>query len=442
MSLFGTLNTGASGLGTSSTSMSVIGDNIANINTVGFKGSRASFEDMLPNMIGGNQLGTGSSVSGTQTLFGQGSLSSSSSALDMAISGKGFFQVSSGDQDFYTRDGSMYMDNDGYIVNGSGYRLQGYNAFDGALTSRISDLQVDTSPVPGKATETIEMSINLPLGTGDDGDFGTDLDDTDMTGGTDYTWSDLDAFDLQTTSITVYDDMGRPHEAVVYFEQTDATEYTYKVVTSTSELDPTADPDDEGYVSELYSGTLTFDTDGELESATQTTTGTGSWYDTNEIDISLDFGMDDAGEATGGGTTTAQGDPEDTINVLSITQDGYTTGEVSSVQLDDDGNIVANYSNGEEEILGQVALATFAAESFLTRAGGNMFAANAASGDAAMGAAGVGGRGSITGYALEGSNVELEDQFVAMIQSQRGYQANARVISTANDTLQELVNLV
>lgn len=441
MSLFGTLNTGASGLGASSTAMSVIGDNIANINTVGFKGSRASFEDMLPNMIGGNQLGMGASVSGTQTLFGQGSLSSSSSALDMAISGKGFFQVSSGQEDFYTRDGSFYMDNDGYVVNGSGHKLQGYNAFDGALTSRVGDLQIDTQPTPSKATETIDIKANFPLGDEPEDGWGSQLDDADMTGGTDYTWDDLDDMGLESSSITIYDDMGRSHDVVVYFEQISETEVQYKVVTATSELDSTADPDDEGYVSELISGTLTFD-GTDLESDSQTTTATGSWFGTSSVDFTLDFGRDSSGDATGGGSMTADGDIDDGMNLLSISQDGYASGELSNVQIDEDGNVVANYSNGEEEILGQVALATFAAESFLTRAGGNLFEANAASGDPAMGHPGVGGRGSVNGYALEGSNVELEDQFVAMIQSQRGYQANARVLSTANDTLQELVNLV
>ncbi|MCP4804257.1 MAG: flagellar hook protein FlgE [Proteobacteria bacterium] len=439
MSLFGTLNTGASGLGTSSTSMSVIGDNIANINTTGFKGSRASFEDMLPNMIGGNQLGTGSSVAGTQTLFGQGSLSSSSSALDMAISGKGFFQVSDGQQDFYTRDGSMYMDAEGFLVNSSGYHLQGYNAFDGSVTSRISDLQIDTAPTGAKATESIDISAYLPMQDEPTDGWDTYLSDTDTTGGTDVTWDDLDENADNSTSITIYDELGKPHDVVVYFEQVSETEYDYTVVAATSELDPTADADGEGYVTGLISGTLTFDSDGQLESATQSDIATSSWPGTSAIGFEVDFGVDSAGESTDGGSMTMQGED---FSVTGISQDGYAVGELSSVQLDDEGNIVANYSNGEEEILGQVALATFAAEGFLTRAGGNMFAANAASGDPAMGAAGVGGRGSVTGYALEGSNVELEDQFVAMIQSQRGYQANARVISTANDTLQELVNLV
>jgi len=442
MSLFGTLNTGASGLGVSSTSMSVIGDNIANINTTGFKGTRASFADLVPNGIGGlngqNQLGGGAGLASTMTLFGQGSVSSSDSALDMAISGKGFFQVADGANNYYTRDGAFYMDSDGYVTTASGLKLQGYNAFDGDLTSRISDLRIDTAPTDPSATEAVTLDLNLPVHTeDDDGNYGSVLSSATLDGATE-TWDDLEGTDyLHSTSTTIYDDYGVAHDVVIYFEQTSESEWDYKVVTAASELDPTADPDGDGYVTELMEGTLTFD-GSELDSIDQTWTSTDPWANGSTSTFDLELGIDSSGEDTDGEITMTGS----SFSATNVSQDGYASGQVSSVNIDDDGQIIASYSNGEEEVLGQVALATFAAESYLSRAGNNLFKSTPDSGEGVMGAAGVGGRGAVSGYALEGSNVELEDQFVSMIQSQRSYQANARVVSTANDTLQELVNLV
>ncbi|HJN75505.1 MAG TPA: flagellar hook protein FlgE [Myxococcota bacterium] len=441
MSLFGTLNTGASGLGVSSTSMSVIGDNIANINTTGFKGTRASFADLIPNGIGGlngqNQLGGGAGLASTMTLFGQGSVSSSDSALDMAISGKGFFQVNDGDNSYYTRDGAFYMDADGFLTTSSGLRLQGYNAYDGDLTSRISDLRIDTAPTDPEATENITLDLNLPIHDADeDGNYGSTLSSATLDGASE-TWDDLEGDFVHSTSTTIYDDYGVAHDVVIYFEQTGADSWDYKVVTAATELDPTADPDGEGYVTELMDGTLTFD-GTDLESIEQTMTSTDPWATGSTMDFEVEFGVDSSGDDDDGSISMSG----ESFAAYNISQDGYASGEVSSVQIDDDGQIIASYSNGKDEILGQIALATFAADSFLSRAGGNLFRATPDSGEGVLGAAGVGGRGSVNGYALEGSNVELEDQFVAMIQSQRSYQANARVVSTANDTLQELVNLV
>ena len=441
MSLFGTLNTGASGLGVSSTSMSVIGDNIANINTTGFKGSRASFADLVPNTLGGlngqNQLGGGAGLASTMTLFGQGNLAGSDSALDMGISGKGFFQVNDGQNAYYTRDGAMYMDADGYVTNSQGLKLQGYNAYGGDLTSRISDLRIDTQPTAPQGTSEIELDLNLPVHEADeDGNYGSTLSSATLDGATE-TWDDLEGDFVHSTSTTIYDDYGKAHDVVIYFEQTSATEWDYKVVTASTELDPSSDSDGEGYVSELMDGTLTFD-GTDLDSVTQTMTSTDPWNTGSTMDFEVVFGVDSSGDENDG---SMQMTGED-FAAYGVSQDGYASGTVSSVQIDEDGQIIASYSNGEDEVLGQIALATFASDSSLSRAGNNLFKATPGSGEGVLGAAGIGGRGSVSGYALEGSNVELEDQFVSMIQAQRSYQANARVVSTANDTLQELVNLV
>ncbi|MFT5586900.1 MAG: flagellar hook protein FlgE, partial [Cognaticolwellia sp.] len=169
MSLLGTLNTGASGLGNSSTRLSVIGDNIANMGTTGFKGMRSSFSDMMPSSMGGiggsSQMGRGATLASTMSVFGQGGLKSSDSALDFAISGEGFFPVSDGDETYYTRDGTFFMDNEGYLTNSAGMNLQGTLASDGELTGLQGDLQLDRTAVAPKSTETISIDLLLSAET-------------------------------------------------------------------------------------------------------------------------------------------------------------------------------------------------------------------------------------------------------------------------------------
>ena len=442
MSLFNTLSTGASGLSVSTSSMAVIGDNIANINTIGFKGNTASFADLMPANVGGlggsSQIGVGARLNGVSTSYAQGSLQGSSSVLDMAVSGGGFFTVSSGESDYYTRDGSFFMDNEGFLVNGSGLRLQGYGATGGDLTSMVGDLQIDTTPVPGEATSQISLDAVLSAEaeyTDEDGLITTPLADLNVAGGG-VSIEDAAAAADYSTSVTVYDSLGVPHDVTILMERTGENTWSYQAVVDAGELAGGAEG--EGFV--ISAGDMTYDTDGVLQSATQTDTAT-AWNFEGASDMQLDllFGRDASGNETEGGGLSMSGSES---TVTSITQDGHTTGELTGISVDDEGVITGVYSNGESEVLGQVALATFASDAGLTRAGGNLYRATADSGQAAIGEPGSGGRGALTAYALEKSNVDLEREFVSMIEAQRTYQANARVITTANETLQELVNLV
>ena len=435
MSLFSTLNTGASGLGSSSASLSVIGDNIANISTTGYKASRANFSDMLPNGLstgsGLAQIGTGSQVSGLSTFFGQGSLTSTTSALDMAISGEGFFQVSTASGDFYTRDGSFYMDSDGYVVTAGGLRLQGYNVNEnGSVGKEIDDIQISTSPLPPNATSDVQFDLTLSAeATG-----GTVLSGASLDGATETIADLTDSVDY-ATSVTMYDSMGVEHEVTVLFERDPANPdtWTWAAVADGGETGNT-----DGYADLVSSGELTFDADGNLTTFTSTSAGLTFANGTDVFDPNFDFGLDATGAATDGSVTMYG----DTSALNGISQDGYTNSALASVNVESDGTVTGQFENGEELVLGQVALATFDSNAGLDRLGGNLYGATLASGDAALGVAGTGGRGELASYALESSNVELEDEFVSMIQTQRAYQANARVISTADDTLQELVNLV
>ncbi|MFH1466319.1 MAG: flagellar hook protein FlgE [Pseudomonadota bacterium] len=436
MSLFTTLNTGASGMGTQSSALSVIGDNIANLNTVGFKGSRASFADFMPQntagLAGPATIGCGAGLNTVATQFGQGSMSATSNATDMAISGAGFFMVTDGDQAYYTRAGEFYRDADGYLVTAAGYRLQGYNAEDGDLSHSLGDLMISTDAVPPSATTEVALTAVLNNETATSTTMtGLSFDGTTATGAT---WDDLPD-GAYTTSVTVYDAQGGSHEVTIAFERTADDTWEWYALVDGSEVGQTED-----YPVELASGSCTFDGDGVLTGFTGAAATLGySWSNGASVDaIDFQFGLDGSGDETAGRLLMTEADSA----VSALSQDGYPIGELSGVSVDVDGTISGTYTNGEEIILGQVALATFASVAGLDRVGGALFRATASSGDPALGAPGSGGRGDLYSYALESSNVELEDEFVAMITAQRGYQASARVISTADQTLQELVNLI
>jgi len=443
MSLFNTLQTGASGLGVSGASLGVIGDNIANLNTTGFKRGRANFADMIPGgtfgLAGPQQVGRGAMLNNISTQMSQGALSASGSSLDIAINGSGFFQVSSGSESFYTRDGVFGLDAEGFMTTPSGYRLQGYGAEDGVVSPVVGDLHIDQRPIPPQVTEDITLSLSFAP---QEAPYETFLSDAQTAGTLDGTGVDLDTFaaDMDhSTSVTVYDSMGQPHDAVVVFEQTGPNDWSYSMLIDAGETDVAGAVD--GAALEVMSGTMTFDTEGQLSGVTQALSGAAwSWPGADPWTPSLDLGLDPVtGDATDG-AANATGNGESAT--LSVSQDGYAQGNLDNLQVDEDGNILGRYTNGEEIVLGQLAIATFDAEGGLERSGGNLFRATLASGDPALGVPGSGTRGSTLGYALERSNVDLEDEFVDMIQAQRSYQANAGVVSTADETLQELVQLV
>ena len=444
MSLFSTLRTGASGLGVASTDLSVIGDNIANIGTIGYKQSRANFADFLPQDVfslkGGSQLGTGAVTSSVSVLFGQGSVEATGSVSDMAISGSGLFVVSDGVQDFYTRAGNFSEDSAGHLTLGS-LRLQGYTATDGDLSSVVGDITIDHASIPGEPTSAITLEAQL--------DSATDYATTPLsalafygTGAGGATLSEAGAAADFSTSITIYDSLGEPHDATVLYERTGESTWSWHAVTdATSVYDSTgtAYSTTDGEAFELASGTVTFDTDGNLTSFGTPTTATGwNFAGAAEPTISFEFGLDDAG-ATNDGALSMHGGGS---FVTSISQDGTATGSLSSWAVGEDGTITGQYSNGDDRVLGQVVLANFATTDGLQRAGQSLFMATSAAGEPVIGAPTSGGFGTLYGYALEKSNVELEDQFVMMISAQRSYQANSKVISTVADTLSTLMNIV
>lgn len=438
MSLFNTLQVGASGMGVSSLSLGVIGDNISNLNTVGYKRSYAHFADSIPQTIsslgGMAQLGTGAMTGGVGSTFAQGGFMGTGSAYDLAVGGNGFFQVASGAEKFYTRDGSFHLDAEGYLVTAGGYHVQGYGATDGTIGSSIGDLQITAGTLPPQATSNITLAANLDASTPVGSQIAGLTLDGSAGAATLEEISGLD--DVFTTSVTVFDSLGRSHDVSLVFEKTADDTWTWNALVDGGEVETAGGAGTSGAALSIGSGTVSFDTEGNLVGST-VTPGATAWTFPGAADLELSFDM---GADGGDGSLTAFAD--DTSSVTSIRQDGMGVGELSSTRVDPDGTVYGVYTNGEEKALGQVALATFASDAGLERTGANLFRATSDAGEPALGVAGSGGRGDIYAYSLERSNVELEDEFVQMIQAQRAYQSSASVVRTGNETLQTLIQLV
>jgi len=429
MSLLTSLYTGQTGLQANSTDLSVIGDNIANANTIGFKAGRAAFADTIAQtLIGvqsanGMERGLGVRLQAIQRVMVQGAMMNTGLATDLAIQGNGMFIVSGsvdGQQgNFYSRAGQFTVNADGYLVNLDGLRVQGYSADPvGTISQTMGDLQVGSASSAPFATTVVTMKANLQA-------------DAVVPAA----WDILDpaATSNFSTGVTLYDSLGTPIQAEVYFRKNGAGDWEWHAVTDGANVaGGTA-----GTLSEIGNGTLSFDTEGKLTAQTATS-NFSPVAGTAPQAITWDFGDDIASGGTGlNGITQFAG----TSAVSFLNQDGYPSGDLAAVTVDQDGTIVGTFTNGETRSLGQVALADFEAADQLRRIGGNLYAETRDSGQATIGQAGAGGRGSVIAGALEQSNVDLATEFIRMIGAQRGFQANSKVISTSDQLLGELMTL-
>ncbi|WP_141266266.1 flagellar hook protein FlgE [Thermodesulfovibrio sp. Kuro-1] len=418
------LFTGISGLNANGLALSVIGDNIANANTVGFKASRANFGDILSQTLGGAsamQVGRGTMIIDIQKMFTQGTLETTSNPLDLAIEGDGFFVVRQlNGPTYYTRAGQFRLDKDGYVVDPNGYRLQAYQMdATGSVTGEINDVYLAGLMSEPSATNKINMQVNLDS-----------RDDT-------RTWSFTPGANLPnsavynfSTAITVYDSLGNPHLVYTYFVKTTANQWQAHVIYNTS---ATGTPN---YVEMDFAGTqpitLTFDADGKLTTVTPANpTGTfdfTAWGAAANQQIAFDFT-----------NSTQYGSPN---AVVFQNQNGYSSGNLIAITVDQDGVISGVFTNGQVKKVAQVVLAKFVAAHNLTKVGKNLFLESYGSGGPTYGAPGTVGVGSVYANSLESSNVDLAEEFIRMIAAQRAYQANVRVITTTDNMLNELMNIV
>lgn len=396
-----------SGLNAASNDLNVVANNVANANTTGFKSSRAEFADVYASFAGGlgsGQIGSGVRLANVAQQFGQGNVDFTDNTLDLAISGQGFFIVEDGGTRAYTRAGAFGVDRDGFVVSNTNARLQVYDYIggDNFNTGSLSDLRLSSADSPPSATSEIETLVNLPANATDPG---VAFDPNDPTS---YNHS---------TSLTVYDSLGAPHVANMYFAKT-ATANEWEVHAVIDGV-PVGGANTLQYSS---TGELINPANGQVTLPAHATS-TGS----DPINITLNFAE-----------STQYGDQ---FGVNALRQDGFSTGRLSGVEITEEGVVQARFTNGQATPLGMIALANFANDQGLQPIGDTMWGESFSSGPAIQGQAGASSFGVIQSGALEASNVDLTEELVNMITAQRNFQANAQVISTNDAVTQTIINI-
>lgn len=397
-----------SGLNAASADLGVTANNVANVNTTGFKMSRAEFAEVFAvgtQSVGSSASGSGVRLSSVSQQFTQGNIDFTDNALDLAIGGEGFFVLSDNGARAYTRAGAFSVDNEGNVVNAQGQRLQAYpNAGDNLFnTGAPTDLRLATGANPPEATTSATLGLNLPA-------------DAAVPPTAAFDPADPSSFN-HTTSVTIYDSLGAAHTATVYFIK-DAAVNTWDTQV---EIDGTP---------VTGSSQVVFADDGSLQSPAGGLMPLDAWTPSTgaaDISMAMDFGA-----------TTQYGNA---FGVNSLSQDGFTTGRLTGVSVDEDGVVFARFTNGQSTALGKLALANFANPQGLQQVGDTAWGESFASGDALLGEAGTASFGNIQSGALEASNVDLTAQLVQMITSQRNFQANAQMISTADTVTQTVINI-
>ena len=417
MSLSSSFYTALSGLDTHTVAMQVVGDNIANLNTIGFKGSTALFEDVLGNAMttvtGVDQTGVGAKVSSIDNNFTQGTLETTGINTDVGITGKGFFVVKdvSTNVNYYTRAGHFNLDTDGYYVTPQGLRVQGY-LYDSTGTNLIeslTDIQLTNRNMASpRVTSEASMVLNL-----DATETALTWDDTNPGGTSNY-----------STATQIYDSLGNAHNIQIYFTKTGAQAWDWHAMMDGSDVQGGT-----AGTPVLYgNGSLAFDNNGQLTSAMPANFYTGAITFANGLAASATT-LDLAG-------STQYGSPS---AIQSVSQDGYASGYLSGVVIDSNGTITGNYTNGVIQNIAQLVLADFVNLYGLARQGSQLYMATSESGDPLYDQAGLGGMGSVASGMLEEANVDLAAEFIKMMISQRGFQANSKVITTTDEMMASLI---
>ena len=425
------LYTGVSGINAHMSLMSVVGNNISNMSTYGFKGSRAYFADIINQSLNGvsgsNQVGLGVSLEAVVPNFTQGAFETTENPLDMAVDGSGFFVVKNSENGiFYTRAGQFKLDKDGSVVDQNGLLLQGYQVDShGEILDTIDNLQVISTSYPPESTQEATIQANLYADEVILGEF----DPVDLNNTANF-----------STSVTMYDSLGNDHSVTLCFRKDEplaagGNQWEWFAVVG-------ADSAASGVQETAAQGTLQFTPSGALNSESATTYPTGGFNfaggSTQNQMITFDFGntLSDSGSGLDGITQFAS-----PSGVYSLRRDGFESGSLQGVSIGDDGVLTGVFSNGKTRAVGQVALANFSSPGDLNSVGQMLYGESARSGTAVVGHAGNEGMGIVRAGTLELSNVDIAAEFVRMIMAQRGFQANSKVITTTDEVLTELVNL-
>ena len=405
-------STALSGLNAASTAIDVIGNNLANLNTPGFKESIVSFHDLVTQSIGAGlgstQVGFGVGTPITLRQFSQGALQSTGGPLDAAISGDGFFVVqNSNGATEYTRGGNFQVDTNGDLITATGEMVQGWTRSNGVLDTNLPIANIKV-PVGGLAapetttTASVDLNVNASAATND----------------------------LFSTSVQIYDSLGNAHTATFSFTKTStANQWQYSV--SVPDADVASPP------FSPVTGTLTFDSNGNLISPATTDTPpqiaiTGLADGAADMNVTWDLFNNGAPRITQFAQTSA---------ASAQAQNGAPAANLVSVGLADGGEVLVRYSNGQQVVVGQMAMATIRNPESLIAAGNSNYQASALTALPAVGLPGTGGRGTVLGGSVEASTVDIAKEFTKLIIYQRGYEANAHVVTTVDQLSQDTINL-
>jgi flagellar hook protein FlgE len=422
-------NIALSGLNAAQKDLDVTSNNIANVNTTGFKESRAEFVDVYASSLlssGKTKVGDGVLTADVAQQFSQGSIAFTTNSLDLAITGNGFFATVPGIDSLeksFTRAGQYKLNDSNFVVNSAGEYLLAFDVNSDGSSSSValstaSPLQIPTSS--GSPTPTSEVEIKMNLPAGDDAPSFT-FDHTDS-----LTYNN-------STSVTVYDSLGDSHVMTYYFVKTAANSWDMHAAVDDQMIDIAGGTDTDG--DGVLNATLTFDSSGDFTGqtpATITTAALGATILSNGAEpsqtITIDFNLDTLGPNANEPTQFASN-----FEVTSLEQDGLAVGRLTGIDIGADGLVEATYSNGTSEPLSRITMVNFANEQGLKQVGGTSWKESIASGEALAGEAGSGTFGTINSSALEQSNVNLTTELIDLISAQRNFQANSRSLEVDND---------
>jgi flagellar hook protein FlgE len=403
------------GLNNNAMAINVIGNNLANTNTTAFKSGKVSFSELLAGAASGVsdngtpiQYGVGSFISGISPVLTQGSISSTGRSIDAAINGNGFFVVSTGQGQGFTRDGAFSYTEYGELINTEGFRILGYQAVNGVINSGSAltpiVIQKGASIAP-RATENVGIGINL---------------DSRAVAGTSY-----------ATAVQAYDSLGTVHTISISFGKTAAGQWSWNATIPAADVGGlTTDPP-----VTIGTGNMTFDSYGRMTSPAANPVLNITGLASGAADMAVNFNL---WNQTGDPLITGYAS---TSTVSSTSRDGSASSVLKDVTIDSSGVIIGTYDDGQVMPLAQLAIADFANVEGLVKYKGGTYVPFISSGEPSIGIAGVGGRGTIVGSSLEKSNVDIANEFINLIVAQRGYQANSRVITTSDELYQEAINL-
>jgi len=424
MGILSSMYTGYTGIQGQGEALSVFGDNIANSATTGFKTARPEFKDAVAKSMGGmgssNATGRGSKVGNIRTVFSQGTLAQTESPTDLAITGNGFFVTDGVDGRSYTRDGAFHFDKEGKLVTGEGGKVQGFQADEeGRITSKMGDISIDRAILDAKGTGKVDLFANL------DSRVDTNLQ---------FDPANPDKTSHFATGVTVYDTNGAPHAVTVYFNKTEGSKWEWKAMAKGEEIEGGK----AGQMVLQAEGSIKFDEKGRLaEQNVKKSSFSFNKGSKPDQEINFSFGKDIKSGGDGLQLTQYGSNSE----AYKTIQNGYASGTLGSLKFEDDGSLVAFYSNGETMKVAQVALAKFESPEDLLKQGGNKFKETRGSGQPTVGSPMSGGRGQVSSKALEASTTDIANEFINLMTAQRNFQANSKVIIVGDDLLGEVINL-